>query len=131
MDIGRRRFLYSTTGGLAAFAAGCGRTAEPLPGPPAAQGGDRDVTRVMAARPTVEGAGVHLRRALGTAALPLLDPFLLLDEMHSADPQDFMAGFPRHPHRGFETVTYVIQGAVEHRDSVGTTAASWWAGPSG
>jgi redox-sensitive bicupin YhaK (pirin superfamily) len=83
------------------------------------------------ARPTTEGAGVHLRRALGSQAMPLVDPFLLLDEMHSSDPADYVAGFPRHPHRGFETVTYVIHGAVEHRDSVGNKgrlvdgAAQW------
>ena len=71
------------------------------------------------AQPTLEGAGVRLRRSLGSRALPLLDPFLLLDEIHSDCPDDYMAGFPTHPHRGFETVTYMIQGAIEHRDSLG------------
>jgi redox-sensitive bicupin YhaK (pirin superfamily) len=79
----------------------------------------RPVADVIASTPTIEGAGVHLRRALGSRALPMLDPFLLLDEFHSDDPNDYAAGFPSHPHRGFETVTYMIEGAMEHKDSVG------------
>jgi redox-sensitive bicupin YhaK (pirin superfamily) len=67
----------------------------------------------------MDGAGVKLKRALGGAALPMLDPFLLLDELQSDDPNDYLAGFPSHPHRGFETVTYMIDGAMEHKDSVG------------
>ena len=73
----------------------------------------------MTSTPTVEGAGVRLRRAIGGAALPMLDPFLLLDEFKSDDPNDYAAGFPTHPHRGFETVTYMLEGAMEHRDNVG------------
>ena len=68
---------------------------------------------------TVDGAGVKLRRSLGSHALPLLDPFLMLDEFHSTNVEDYVAGFPSHPHRGFETVTYMVKGAVEHRDSLG------------
>jgi len=71
------------------------------------------------ALPTIEGAGVRLRRSLGSRGLPLLDPFLMLDEFHSDNPDDYVAGFPSHPHRGFETVTYMIHGAMEHRDSLG------------
>jgi len=82
-------------------------------------GRPREVANLVDARPTVEGAGVKLRRSLGSRALPLLDPFLLLDEIHSDRPDDYMAGFPTHPHRGFETVTYVLHGAMEHRDSMG------------
>ena len=81
--------------------------------------GDRTVERLVAAQPTSDGAGVRLNRALGGAALSMLDPFLLLDEFQSDDPNDYLAGFPEHPHRGFETVTYMIDGAMEHRDSVG------------
>ncbi len=81
----------------------------------------RAVTRVLDSQPTIEGAGVHLRRALGGNALSLLDPFLLLDEFHSDRPEDYVKGFPSHPHRGFETVTYMLEGAMEHRDSIGNS----------
>jgi redox-sensitive bicupin YhaK (pirin superfamily) len=80
---------------------------------------ERDIERVITGQYTTDGAGVRLRRALGGAALSMLDPFLLLDEFQSDDPNDYLSGFPDHPHRGFETVTYMIDGAMEHKDSVG------------
>lgn len=70
-------------------------------------------------QPSRDGAGVTIRRALGHQGLPDLDPFLLLDEIRSDEPSEYAAGFPEHPHRGFETVSYVLAGAFEHRDSVG------------
>jgi redox-sensitive bicupin YhaK (pirin superfamily) len=79
----------------------------------------RDVAEVLAARPTIEGAGVHLRRAFGGAEVPRLDPFLLLDDFRSENPAEYIAGFPWHPHRGIETVTYMLDGRVEHEDSLG------------
>lgn len=70
-------------------------------------------------QPTREGAGVNLTRVIGTAQLRNLDPFLMLDEFKSDDPGDYIAGFPEHPHRGFETVTYMLAGNMEHRDHMG------------
>jgi len=83
------------------------------------EGDQRAVAKVVAAVRTRDGAGVSLRRALGSAALPMLDPFLLLDEIHSDRQEDWQAGFPRHPHRGFETVSILLAGAFEHRDILG------------
>jgi redox-sensitive bicupin YhaK (pirin superfamily) len=73
--------------------------------------------------PTMEGAGVRLKRAFGHAEAPKLDPFLLLDDIHSTNPEDYLAGFPWHPHRGIETVTYVLHGEVDHGDSIGNSGA--------
>ncbi len=78
----------------------------------------RKIERVMKGRPTIEGAGVHLKRAFGNYEAPLLDPFLLLDDFHSANPADYRKGFPWHPHRGIETITYVLEGEIEHGDSM-------------
>ncbi|MBP1620885.1 MAG: Pirin domain protein [Acidobacteria bacterium] len=79
----------------------------------------REVTTVVTRQPTMEGAGVLLHRVFGFGATPNLDPFLLLDEFGSDDPDDYLAGFPWHPHRGIETVTYMLAGEVEHGDSLG------------
>ena len=79
----------------------------------------RPVGRVVVPEPVVEGAGVHLRRSLGTRALDYLDPFLLLDHFESTRPADYEAGFPVHPHRGIETVTLIRTGEVRHGDSLG------------
>jgi len=79
----------------------------------------RGIDRVLKGKPTLEGAGVRLKRAFGPQEVPLLDPFLLLDDFHSDNPHDYIAGFPWHPHRGIETVTYVLKGMVEHGDSMG------------
>jgi redox-sensitive bicupin YhaK (pirin superfamily) len=81
----------------------------------------RAVRRIFPARPTIEGAGVRLKRAFGFGEAPELDPFLLLDDFHSADPADYLAGFPWHPHRGIETITYILHGQVEHGDSMGNS----------
>jgi redox-sensitive bicupin YhaK (pirin superfamily) len=79
----------------------------------------REVKDVRQGAPTLEGAGVRLRRLFGFEKVPGLDPFLLLDDFSSADPDDYLAGFPWHPHRGIETITYVLKGEIEHGDSMG------------
>ena len=79
----------------------------------------RKVSQTVTGVPTSEGAGVNLTRVMGIKELSELDPFLLLDEFHSDKPDDYIAGFPDHPHRGFETVTYMIAGRVRHKDNAG------------
>jgi len=81
----------------------------------------RRIAKVFKSRPTVEGAGVHLKRAFGYSQVPQFDPFLMLDDFHTSNPDEYLAGFPWHPHRGIETITYVLEGLVEHGDSMGNT----------
>jgi redox-sensitive bicupin YhaK (pirin superfamily) len=83
----------------------------------------RAVERVLRAYPTVEGAGVRLYRAFGYYEVPQFDPFLMLDDFRSGRPEDFLAGFPRHPHRGIETVTYMLEGTMDHEDSMGNAGS--------
>jgi quercetin 2,3-dioxygenase len=81
----------------------------------------RTVTHKLRGRPTSDGAGVRMTRVIGTPALDHFDPFLLLDEFRSDNPDDYIAGFPDHPHRGFETVTYMLAGNMKHGDNQGNT----------
>jgi len=80
---------------------------------------DREVVQQVRGMPTADGAGVKLTRVIGQPALPDLDPFLLLDQFGTDNPGDYIAGFPEHPHRGFETVTYMLDGRMRHRDNHG------------
>ena len=79
----------------------------------------RRIEKILKSKPTIEGAGVHLKRAFGFYQVPSLDPFLLLDDFHSDHPSYYLKGFPWHPHRGIETITYILNGKVEHGDSMG------------
>ncbi|HET9048061.1 MAG TPA: pirin family protein [Chiayiivirga sp.] len=81
----------------------------------------RSVERIVRGRPTSDGAGVRLNRLIGTPTLPRIDPFLMLDEFRSDRADDYLAGFPNHPHRGFETVTYMLAGRMRHRDNHGNS----------
>ncbi|MEI6825579.1 MAG: pirin family protein [Desulfuromonadales bacterium] len=79
----------------------------------------RRISKIFKSLPTIEGAGVHLKRAFGYAQVPLFDPFLMMDDFYTDNPDEYLAGFPWHPHRGIETITYVLEGLVEHGDSMG------------
>ena len=79
----------------------------------------RKIVKTITGMKTSDGAGVNLTRIIGSPELNMLDPFLLLDEFGSDDPNDYIAGFPPHPHRGFETITYMLNGKWQHQDSAG------------
>src|ERR1700746_2721160 len=83
----------------------------------------RPIKRLVKSKPTLEGAGVHLRRGFGFGNTSDFDPFLLFDDFRNERPEDYLAGFPWHPHRGIETITYVLAGTVEHGDSMGNRGA--------
>ena len=83
----------------------------------------RSVIQIVEPQAVIEGAGVRLRRSVGGRALDYLDPFLLLDHFDSKDARDYQAGFPLHPHRGIETVTYILSGTVKHKDSLGNSGS--------
>ncbi len=124
-EISRRRLVVGSAA-VAALAAcsreepEASRTRPASPGMTSSRGTrEREVKQRFDGQPTRDGAGVKLTRMLGSSALPMVDPFLMLDEFHSDKADDYIRGFPSHPHRGFETVTYMLHGAMEHKDSLG------------
>jgi redox-sensitive bicupin YhaK (pirin superfamily) len=88
-----------------------------------AEGQAREVLRIVEPQTVTDGAGVRLQRSIASSALDYVDPFLLLDHFGSDNPSDYIAGFPMHPHRGIETVTYMLAGVVNHRDSIGNAGS--------
>lgn len=98
---------------------------------------ERKVIQVIQGRNAVDGAGVHLKRILSHSTVKAFDPFLMLDSFDSENPEDYIKGFPMHPHRGIETVTYLIEGSIEHQDSLGNKGtiesgcSQWMTGGSG
>ncbi|WNG34954.1 pirin family protein [Archangium violaceum] len=118
----RRQFLIDSMLATVAVAAGCRSGTEATSQAPAyIPTSDRSVVRTLPGIPTTDGAGVRLTRVIGQPTLRNLDPFLMLDRFHSDDPNAYIAGFPSHPHRGFETVTVMLDGYMRHRDSRGNS----------
>ncbi|HZI14292.1 MAG TPA: pirin family protein [Myxococcus sp.] len=117
MSSTRRRFLFESGLLVAAAAAGCRSPSSPAVVSPS----QRRVAQTLAGVPATDGAGVRLTRVIGQPALRNLDPFLMLDRFHSDDPGAYILGFPDHPHRGFETVTVMLDGRMRHRDSRGNS----------
>jgi quercetin 2,3-dioxygenase len=97
----------------------------------------RKIMKVLIGQPTLEGAGVHLRRGFGFREVPMFDPFLMFDDFRQDDPDKYLPGFPWHPHRGIETITYMVRGTAEHGDSMGNKGvigcgdAQWMTAGSG
>ncbi len=114
----RRQWLLGSAALGATSWLGC-RSTDTTPGPAIVSITPRRVLQTLPGLPTVDGAGVRLTRIIGQPALRHLDPFVLLDRMHSDDPEGYVRGFPDHPHRGFETVSVMLEGAIRHRDSRG------------
>src|SRR4051812_4411274 len=85
------------------------------------QGKTKLITHVFVAKPTTEEAGVRLHRGFANAEVPRFDPFLLFDDFSAVNPADYLSGFPWHPHRGIETVTYILDGNIRHKDSIGNS----------
>ncbi|HYO54592.1 pirin family protein [Archangium sp.] len=118
----RRQFFIDSMLATVAVAAGCRSGTEIASQAPAyIPTSDRTVVQTLPGIPTTDGAGVRLTRVIGQPALRNLDPFVMLDRFHSDDPSAYIAGFPSHPHRGFETVTVMLDGRMQHRDSLGNS----------
>lgn len=117
MPLTRRRILELAA--LAAVPAGLASAAASRPRKPAMI--EREVKDVVVPTKASDGAGVQLKRSIATATLDNLDPFFLFDQFGSENPNDYLAGFPMHPHRGIETITYMLDGTVSHRDSIGNS----------